>query len=65
MISCSHPLTTGSVGVGSTVARAHVRLIALSNGTQIPPAVVQITGISEAMVRDGRPCYHLQPDGCM
>jgi hypothetical protein len=30
-----------------------VRLIALSAGEHIPPAVARITGISETMVRDG------------
>ncbi|HET7188180.1 MAG TPA: GIY-YIG nuclease family protein [Gemmatimonadaceae bacterium] len=37
----------------TTMTRARVRLIALPDGEHIPPAVARITGISEAMARDG------------
>jgi DNA polymerase-3 subunit epsilon len=37
----------------TTIARPHVRLIALSEGEHIPPAVARITGLSERVMRDG------------
>jgi DNA polymerase III epsilon subunit-like protein len=48
-----HLLEIGWARARTTISRANVRLIALSDGTHIPPAVARITGISEAMVRDG------------
>jgi DNA polymerase III subunit epsilon len=49
-----HLLEIGWLLARTTMTRAaQVRLIALSDGTHIPPAVARITGISEAMVRDG------------
>jgi DNA polymerase III subunit epsilon len=48
-----HLLEIGWARAGTTVTRAHARLIALPNGEHIPPAVSRLTGISERMVQGG------------
>jgi DNA polymerase-3 subunit epsilon len=48
-----HLLEIGWARARTTITRAHVRLIAFSDGEHIPPAVARMTGISEAIVRDG------------
>jgi DNA polymerase-3 subunit epsilon len=48
-----HLLEIGWARACTTIEHAHVRLIALSDGEHIPPAVARITGISGAMARDG------------
>ena len=48
-----HLLEIGWAYARTTITHAQVRLIALSDGEHIPPAVARMTGISEPMVRDG------------
>src|SRR5437868_5396557 len=48
-----HLLEIGWAYARTTITHPRVRLIALSDGEHIPPAVARITGISEPMTRDG------------
>jgi DNA polymerase-3 subunit epsilon len=48
-----HLLEIAWASARETIARPRVRLIALPEGEQIPPAVARITGLSEPVMRDG------------
>jgi DNA polymerase-3 subunit epsilon len=48
-----HLLEIGWARAGERTSEPHVRLIALSNGERIPPAVARLTGISEDMTHNG------------